>query len=293
MMKSAVIITILLLSSFVASAEKVYTVDCNGGGDFRTIQACFDALPSKPAEWRTVRIMPGVYREKVTLDVYKDKVRILGDEMAETRIVWGDYAGKVVDGRELTTYDSYTMSVQADDVYLDCLTVENDAGRVGQAVALETRGDRIHLYHCALIGDQDTFFARSYVSRVLLYRGNHRLHFRPFDRAVRVFDDPLQGRQFHHGRFDHRAQRMRIRLLLLPCDGGRRGDAGLPRASVEIDGPHRVAGVRISRGDPSRGVARLAVVRVLCDLVVDGFQPAGHKELDHSAQEHVEREGQP
>lgn len=50
MMKSAVIITILLLSSFVASAEKVYTVDCNGGGDFRTIQACFDALPSKPAE---------------------------------------------------------------------------------------------------------------------------------------------------------------------------------------------------------------------------------------------------
>lgn len=85
MMKSAVIITILLLSSFVASAEKVYTVDCNGGGDFRTIQACFDALPSKPAEWRTVRIMPGVYREKVTLDVYKDKVRILGDEMAETR----------------------------------------------------------------------------------------------------------------------------------------------------------------------------------------------------------------
>ena len=102
MMKSAVIITILLLSSFVASAETVYTVDCNGGGDFRTIQACFDALPSKPAEWRTVRIMPGVYREKVTLDVYKDKVRILGDEMAETRIVWGDYAGKVVDGRELT-----------------------------------------------------------------------------------------------------------------------------------------------------------------------------------------------
>ena len=114
MMKSAVIITILLLSSFVASAEKVYTVDCNGGGDFRTIQACFDALPSKPAEWRTVRsyALASIAR-KATLDVYKDKVRILGDEMAETRIVWGDDAGKVVDGRELTTYDSYTMSVQA------------------------------------------------------------------------------------------------------------------------------------------------------------------------------------
>ena len=100
------ILTILLCRGLWASAETVYTVDCNGGGDFRTIQECFDALPSKPSEWRTVRIMPGTYREKVTLDVYKDKVRILGDEMAETRIVWDDYAGKVVDGRELTTYDS-------------------------------------------------------------------------------------------------------------------------------------------------------------------------------------------
>ena len=127
MMKSAVIITILLLSSFVASAETVYTVDCNGGGDFRTIQACFDALPSKPAEWRTVRIMPGTYREKVTLDVYKDKVVVVGcgKYPGDVRLVWDDHSGKVVDGRELTTYDSYTMSVQADDVYLDCLTVEN------------------------------------------------------------------------------------------------------------------------------------------------------------------------
>ena len=174
MMKSAVIITILLLSSFVASAEKVYTVDCNGGGDFRTIQACFDALPSKPAEWRTVRIMPGVYREKVTLDVYKDKVRILGDEMAETRIVWGDYAGKVVDGRELTTYDSYTMSVQADDVYLDCLTVENDAGRVGQAVALETRGDAsiCIIVRSSAIRTPSLLAAtfRAYMSRIVISR---------------------------------------------------------------------------------------------------------------------------
>ena len=85
MMKSAVIITILLLSSFVASAETVYTVDCNGGGDFRTIQACFDALPSKPAAWRTVVIRPGTYREKVTLDVYKDKVRIVAAEAGTVR----------------------------------------------------------------------------------------------------------------------------------------------------------------------------------------------------------------
>lgn len=165
-MRCLVLLAILLCRGLWASAEAVYTVDCNGGGDFRTIQACFDALPSKPTEWRAVQIMPGTYREKVTLDVYKDKVAILAYD--SVRIVWNDYAGKVVDGRELTTYDSYTMSLQADDLFLQGVTVENDAGRVGQAVALETRGDRIWIHDCKLIGNQDTFFTRGYVSRVFV-----------------------------------------------------------------------------------------------------------------------------
>lgn len=148
------------------AAEPVYLVDCNGGGDFTTVQACFDALPSKPDTWRTVRIRPGVYREKVTLDVYKDKVRIVGED--DVLIVWNDYSGKVVDGYEMTTYDSYTMSIQADDVLLRGVTVCNDAGRVGQAVALETRGDRIRIDRCRLVGDQDTFFTKGYVSRVFV-----------------------------------------------------------------------------------------------------------------------------
>lgn len=148
--------------------KSCYVVDCNGGGDFTSVQACFDALPSKPAAWRTVRIMPGTYREKVALDVYKDKVHVVGAGRTpdEVRIVWNDFSGKTVDGYELTTYDSYTFSVQADDVWLEGFTVENDAGRVGQAVALETRGDRIRIDDCRLIGDQDTFFTKGYVSRV-------------------------------------------------------------------------------------------------------------------------------
>lgn len=147
--------------------ETVYTVDCNGEGDFRTVQECLDALPSKSDGWRTVRILPGTYREKVTLDVYKNCVRIVGVGGAEeVRIVWNDFSGRVVDGYEMSTYDTWTLSLQADDVILEGLTVENDAGRVGQAVALETRGDRIHINRCRLVGDQDTFFTKGYVSRV-------------------------------------------------------------------------------------------------------------------------------
>ena len=53
----------ILCSLFALRAfagEPVYTVDCNGGGDFRTVQECFDALPPKPDGWRTVRILPGM-----------------------------------------------------------------------------------------------------------------------------------------------------------------------------------------------------------------------------------------
>ena len=150
------------------TAGAVYVVDCNGSGDFRSVQACLDALPSKPDGWRTIRILPGEYREKVTVDVYKDKVAIVGCGATpeEVRIVWDDHTGRVAHGHEMTTYDSWTLSIQADDIYLANLTVENDAGRVGQAVALETRGDRIWIDGCRLVGDQDTFFTKDYVSRV-------------------------------------------------------------------------------------------------------------------------------
>lgn len=166
LLKQLVVVVFALLVGGYAAAEPVYVVDCHGGGDYRSLQACFDALPSKPDAWRTVCIRPGTYREKVTLDVYKDKVRIVGQ--GDVVIVWNDHSGKVADGREMTTYDSYTMSIQADDVLLRGVTVRNDAGRVGQAVALETRGDRIRIDRCRLVGDQDTFFTKGYVSRVLV-----------------------------------------------------------------------------------------------------------------------------
>ncbi len=158
-----------LLVACERQPQECYVVDCRGGGDFTSLQACFDALPSKPEGWRTIEIRPGTYREKLTLDVYKDKVRIigLGDAPDEVRLVWDDHTGRVVDGHEMTTYDTWTLSLQADEVYLENLTIDNDAPLgAGQAVALETRGDRIHIHGCRLIGNQDTFFTKGHVSRV-------------------------------------------------------------------------------------------------------------------------------
>lgn len=146
-------------------AQQTYTVDRSGKGDFRSVQECFDALPSKPTEWRRVIIKEGDYRQKVTLDYYKDKVEIVGE--GDVRIVWDDHTGRVeADGHVMTTYDSATMSICASDVSIEGITIANDAGRVGQAVAVETIGDRIEFHRCRMVGNQDTFFTKGEVSRV-------------------------------------------------------------------------------------------------------------------------------
>lgn len=171
-MKRLVLLSLFMLFvACTASRDKeLYVVDCNGGGDFRSIQECFDALPSKPTKWRTVYIRSGVYREKLTLDVYKDKVYIVGvssEDGKMPRVEWDDHTGRVVDGHEMTTYDTWTLSIQADDIYIHNLEIDNNAELgSGQAVALETRGDRIWIDGCRLLGNQDTFFTKGYVSRV-------------------------------------------------------------------------------------------------------------------------------
>ena len=164
MKRFLLMLSLLLLAGCDSTPKTEYVVDCNGNGDFCTIQACLDALPSKAPVWRTVTIKEGEYREKVTIDVYKDKLNLVGE--GDVRIVWDDHSGKTVDGYTMTTYDCWTMSVQADEVWLQNLTIENSAGRVGQAVALETRGDRIRIENCRLLGNQDTFFTKDYVARI-------------------------------------------------------------------------------------------------------------------------------
>jgi pectinesterase len=150
--------------------ERVIVVAQDGSGDHATLAAAFRALPDDPAEWRTIRVKPGVYKEKLVLDVHKDKVKIAGEDPLTTIITWDDHAGKVTGGDTIHTYTSYTLSVRADDVILENITIENSAGPVGQAVACETRGDRVRFTNCRLVGNQDTFFTRGAVSRVYLER---------------------------------------------------------------------------------------------------------------------------
>lgn len=111
-----------------------------------------------------IRVDPGEYRERV--EIHRSHVTIEGETADSVRIVGSLCAkmpsedGSGVDGT-LGTFRTYTVLVDADDVRLENLTIENDAGdgrEVGQAIALYADGDRLVVDACCIKGHQDTLF---------------------------------------------------------------------------------------------------------------------------------------
>lgn len=147
-------------------------VDPNGSGDARTIREALDLVALRDAERGvkpggaapepvTIRLAAGTYRERV--EIRRPRLTLVGGGCEFTRVVGGLGAKMPAgDGTLLGTFRTYTMLVDADDVTLRDLTVENDAGdgrEVGQAIALYADGDRLRVLDCALLGHQDTLFA--------------------------------------------------------------------------------------------------------------------------------------
>ncbi|HXT69086.1 MAG TPA: pectate lyase [Vicinamibacterales bacterium] len=130
-----------------------------GAGGYATVQAAIDAAPATVTAGKrwTIRIAPGTYRGAVHVPRGKAALTIVGNDPATTRIGFDRKATDLgVDGAAIGTFRSATMFVEGDDVVLENLTVSNDAGPVGQAVALRIDGDRVVVRNSRLLGWQDT-----------------------------------------------------------------------------------------------------------------------------------------
>jgi len=108
----------------------------------------------------TLRLAPGVYREKVVLQ--RPHTTLEGSGAGECIITWDDGAKEVLpDGMNRGTFRTATLLVDAHHVTLRCLTVENAAApreQVGQAIALYADGDFFTCEECTLRSHQDTLF---------------------------------------------------------------------------------------------------------------------------------------
>ncbi|HEX6358377.1 pectinesterase family protein [Actinophytocola sp.] len=172
-MSRALMVVLTLLAAFVLvapspAAAAVLTVAADGSGQYRTVQAAINAVPTGNASRATITIKPGTYREVVTVPANKPMITLqgLGTSASQVLIVYNNSA--YTHG----TFNSATAFVHGRDFVATNLTISNDLNESSvpsgqQAVALHLNADRAVLRNVRLLGDQDTFLvndaARAYI----------------------------------------------------------------------------------------------------------------------------------
>ncbi len=145
-------------------------VASDGSGDYTSIEKAIYGADQKRAEpgggkrW-IILVKPGVYRERVYVQRERGNIALIGEDSNTTILVNGIYANMVGnDGEKLGTFRTPTLQVDGDGFVVENMTIANDAGPVGQALALRVDGDRVVFRNCRFLGWQDT---------ILVNRGRH------------------------------------------------------------------------------------------------------------------------
>jgi pectin methylesterase-like acyl-CoA thioesterase len=120
---------------------------------------------------KVIYIKKGTYKEKVIIPQWLQNIELCGEDRDATIITYDDHANVVFPptGKGMTTFRTYTLKVEANDITLRNLTIENNAARLGQAVALHTEGDRLLFVNCRFLGNQDTVYTGMPRTRMLFH----------------------------------------------------------------------------------------------------------------------------
>ncbi|KAF3448333.1 hypothetical protein FNV43_RR09046 [Rhamnella rubrinervis] len=145
------------------TGHRVMTVDINGSGDYKSVQAAVDAVPDNNTVNVTIRISPGYYIEKVVVPVRKPYITFQGAGRDVTVIEWHDRASdRGPNGQQLRTYRTASVTVFANYFSARNISFKNTApapmpGMQGwQAAAFRISGDKAYFGGCGFYGAQDT-----------------------------------------------------------------------------------------------------------------------------------------
>src|SRR5215471_8415652 len=165
--KKIPLVAICCLFLVGAFAQSSITVSQDGASRYKTLQSAFDAIPLNNKKPVTVFIKNGVYKEKLHLDSTKNFVTLVGEDRFSTILTFDDHTGKVSPkGDTINTRTSWSFMIKADNFTAENITFQNDAGfSAGQAVAVESDGDKAVFKNCRFIGNQDVLFTNSERSR--------------------------------------------------------------------------------------------------------------------------------
>ena len=134
-----------------------FVVAKDGSGDFFSLGEAIAAVPDFCRDTTTIVFCEGVYDEKIAIPHTKRNVRLVGRGDA---VVTGDgYASKPgATGVPMGTSGSSTVYFGGDNWAIEGVSFANTAGRVGQAVAVQTLATNLVFRNCRFLGNQDTLY---------------------------------------------------------------------------------------------------------------------------------------
>ena len=166
MMRILFLLTFCVAGIFAIGQKKI-VVAKDGSGNFKTVQEAFNSISRNNKKPVTVFVKKGVYKEKLHLDSTKNFITLVGENKFNTVLTFDDHTGKVSPkGDTINTRTSWSFLIRANDFTAKNITFQNDAGfTAGQAVAVESDGDRALFFNCRFIGNQDVLFTNNDRSR--------------------------------------------------------------------------------------------------------------------------------
>ena len=139
----------------------------DGTGQFRNIGEAIEVCRAFMDYHKVIYVKKGTYKEKLIIPQWLQNIEICGEDRDQTIITWDDHANILEDVSPLTshltpqkigTFRTYTLKIEGNAITLKDITIENNAARLGQAVALHTEGDRLVFLNCRFLGHQDTVY---------------------------------------------------------------------------------------------------------------------------------------
>lgn len=128
----------------------------------KTVEEAFRLAKSFEPEPVTIRLLPGIYREKLVMDQPFVTMIGMGETPKDVTICYGDGAYEILeDGIKRGTFRTATFRTDTHDFTAKNITFENDCGsgkKAGQGLALYADGDRLFFDNCRFLGWQDTIF---------------------------------------------------------------------------------------------------------------------------------------
>ena len=172
MKKLLTLISAIFVLTSAQAADKYDNPDTlvvarDGTGQFRNVAEAIEVCRAFMEYHKVIYVKKGIYKEKLVIPQWLTNIEICGEDRDQTIITYDDHANIFLPeiGKGMGTFRTYTLKIQGSKITLKNITIENNAARLGQAVALHTEGDQLTFINCRFLGHQDTIYTGNAHSR--------------------------------------------------------------------------------------------------------------------------------